>query len=327
MRKSDGARSSKWLAAAIVTAVTGVTVGVAAAPAGAASLSLFASKTTMSSAMAADGASLTLTVTVANATIPVGLGVSPSGTVTFTDNAQDNLGTVSVPSCLLTACTLQHTVSVTQLASNVTKLTATYSGDVLLSSSSASNAVLYERCAAAGGCFGTLTNGTTSVALGLPVNDAALVTLGGAALPCSAGAGSVVNVAASGTGKALTVALSHSGTAATTYETLDAATAVSGAHTKYRCDASTNAYQGFSSGTTTFTKSSTDFAQYGAVPQLAAGSYAGLHAGLIPDCAYWFAHSPTVPPVCNQVPTTPPVGTDIAFLVLNASSGVSHLAG
>ena len=322
---SRPARSSKWLATATIAAATATTIGIAAAPASAAGTATLASTTTLSAVMTADGTGLALTSTVAQ---PNGLGVNPTGTVTFTDSAGDKLGAVAVSGCLLKTCTVHRTVTTTQFANLVSKITATYSGDSVLKPSSAAAAMLYERCAATAGCYGTLTNATTAVGVGVPVNDTALVTLGGAQLPCSAGAGSVLNIAATGTGKAIAVQLQHSGAAAATYVALDAKTKVAQAHTNYRCDVSTKAYQGFSPTAATYTKSATDFAVYGTTPTLASGTYTGQHAGLVPDCTYWYAHSASFAPVCNSVPTnTPPAGSDVAFLYLNAGSGVSHLAG
>lgn len=321
------ARTAKWLATATVAAATATTIGLAAAPASAAGTALLASTTTISAVMAADGSGLALTSTVAQSGTSSGLGLPPSGTVTFTDDANDKLGSVAVPGCLLKVCTVQRTVKTSQFANKVTKITATYSGDSLLKPSAVTTTMLWQRCLVAAGCYGVLTNATTGVAVSLPVNDNALVTLGGAQLPCSAPGGSVVNIATSGTGKGITMQLQHAGAAAAAYVALDTKTKVAQSHTNYRCDVSTVAYQGFSPAAA-YTKTTSDFANYGTTPKLTTGAYAGQYAGLIPDCSYWFAHSLAFAPVCNSVPAnTPPAGNDVTFIVLNAASGVSHIAG
>lgn len=327
MGKSGGApRTRTWLVCGALTAVAAGTLGVVAAPAEAA---VFTSKTTLATVMSADGASLTMTATVANTSLPNGPGISPSGTVTFTDSAGDRLGALTAPNCGMTACAVKRTVTVSQLADNVSSLTASYSGDSTLGAGSASTPIAFRRCAAKAGCFNALTSGVTSIGVGTPVGDTALVTVGGTKLPCSVGAGAVVNAAVSGPGtKTIGIQIQHSGTAATTYMALDAKTKVAQAHTNYRCDVSTNPYQGFSAGSTTFTKSLSDFTHYGTVPQLAAGAYKGQYVGLLPDCTYWFAHSwPTYPAVCNSVPTSPSTTSDVVYLGLYPTSGVSHLAG
>ncbi|HVT65593.1 MAG TPA: hypothetical protein VHD81_10600 [Mycobacteriales bacterium] len=333
MRTSDSLRNrtrttrSKWRASAtVVAAATATMIGVCAAPASAAT-GVLASSTTLSAVITADGTGLTLTSTVAQSGSSNGLGATPTGTVTFTDSAGDKLGAVAVSGCLLKVCTVQRTVTTTQLGNLVTKITAAYSGDSVLKPSSVATAILFARCTTGTSCQGGLANATTAVGLSVPVNDSALVTLGGPQLPCSAGAGSVVNIAATGTGKAMTMQLYHLGSAATAYLAVDNSTKVANAHAFYRCDVSTVAYQAFHPATATYAKALSDFAQYGAAPTVASGTYAGLHAGLIPDCTYWFAHSATSPPVCATAGQSTPAGSDAAYLTLNAGSGVSHLVG
>jgi hypothetical protein len=323
MTATQRIRISAFAATATIGLAATMLAGAAPASAGA---GLLPSATTLSAVMTPDGSGLAVTSTVKVPIVGVGLGLTPTGTVTFTDDHGDVLGAVKMASCLLKACTVHDTLPTSAFGASANGVVATYSGDVLLGSSSASVPVLYDRCTTGKSCTsGEISDGTTSVIVGVPVGDTALVTLGGTALPCSIGSGAVVNLATTGSSKSIQLAIGEAGT---TYATLDTSIADSGAgHSFYRCAASTLPFTAFSPAVGgSYTRTASDFATYAAAPTTLVGGYSGDHVGLLADCFYLVTHT-VGGGACENSATTSVTTLDATDIVVTAVNGVTHFAG
>jgi hypothetical protein len=256
----------------------------AIAPASAAGLNLHKSLTALSGTLSESGSTLSLSVNVRINDIPIGLGLTPTGTVTFTDDVGDNLGSAALPTCLLTACNVTKTVATAAISSGATKVTATYGGDLILSASSASIHISVTQCDA-DSCSADVENSSTEVDASSDADSGTIeAMLGGPDLPCSLGAGSVGTV----NGVGLTpddgkdVFYSLSGAAANTYVNLDSEFDGDG---YWICWVSPNPFMGFSdNGSTTFPQDEDSYSDYGAAPKLTSGSYAGDYVALLAQC-------------------------------------------
>ncbi len=282
--------------------------------------------TTATAAMTPDGAGVTLSATV---TLPSDAAASdgtPIGTLTFTDERSDVLGSVKVTTCTGRTCTAQDTIPVSAFAAMTDFVVANYSGNGRLGSSSDSVPVLYDHCTTGNACTsGEITDADTWVVATVPVGDSALVTLGGPALPCSIGAGDVINLATSGTFKSVQLSVVEAGRA---YPPVDKSTADGPrGHSLYRCAASNLPFHGFSSGRAGYTHTASDFARYGIAPFAASGAYAGEHVGLLADCFFLVTHTVNGG-ACENTATRSVTAFDASYIVVKAvDGGVSHFAG
>ncbi len=289
-------------------------------PAGA--IGSFRSTTTLHIAVSADGRRLVLTAAVSGS-----LGTPAGGTVVFIDNHRHLLGTDPLPSCAAT-CTVVQRVAVSSLARRVSGIFASYSGNATLASSTASLPVLYRRCRAAT-CSVTLTGDQTSFGVTLAKGQTALATLGAQPLPCSIGAGQVVNLVTSGRSGNIAATLYEAGDAGNAYAQQDNDTFDSYAgHSAYRCLVTDHPFTGFTpGGSTAFSRSTADFRHYGTTPRIGSGHYRGQYAGLIADCYQLATHAHTATGACENLPKLTGPIPDIVELVISGGHRISHLAG
>jgi hypothetical protein len=137
------------------------------------------------------------TVAVTISGLNTTLGLTPSGTVHFSDNKNDDLGTVKLPSCTLRTCDIADEIRSTSLSSGVTELTATYSGDTLLESSAASYPMTGINCPAGQTCTeaGFVSHPGVSVTVdGGSSGATGIMSVGGNTLDCGLGVGNVAAV-------------------------------------------------------------------------------------------------------------------------------------
>lgn len=308
-------------------------------PASAASLNLIASTTTLSATASADGATVKLSSTVTFLNLPVGLGITPSGTVTFGDDAGDHLGTAAV-SCFLKACTVTHTVSTDKLSDDVSYLKATFVDKLLLKPGTAVVRFGFNRCTGdVEDCsVANVSDNTTDVGVSADSGDTASVTLGGAALPCSLGAGDVVNSTGAGPAGVKELTISYLGTASNTaggkYSDVSDAIIDSdgapGGVSGYLCAVAPYAFVGFTPNPgQSFTHTDSDYASFGLAEPITTGAYAGDYVGLLANCFYNagdFSADPHNGPCIADVYANPDGGGSFTFVV-DAPSNDPHFGG
>ena len=277
----------------------------------------FRSQTSVAVAMSKTGKQLLFT-----AGVTASLG-SATGSVSFLDGHGRLLGVSGVTGCP-DACSAALRVPVTKLASPESAIVAAYSGNSLLEQSSGSAPILFMRCRHATSCTQALPGPDTSLGVRVGRGSSALATIGGAALPCSLGAGQVANLATSGVRHRVTLTLYEANAADAPYYEADTATSdPSSGHSAYRCLVSTTRFLGFAPhrGSTAYTQSATDFDYLGPASQVRSGSYRGSYVGLLTDCAY-HAYDPHLAHglACeNQVPYAGPVPDQVVIEIGRAS--------
>jgi hypothetical protein len=282
----------------------------------------FRSTTTLHVAITRDGRDLVLTARVDGA-----FG-RPSGPVAFLDDHDHLLGSATLPYCT-SACAVVERVRVSALSAHVSEIYARYPGNPTLQSSFAGVPILYERCRKTATCDSTLSGAETSLGVAVSRGESALVTLGAARLPCSIGAGQVVNLATTGHGPNIQAALYEAGDAGAAYLDADNHTFKNGSgHSAYRCMVTNSAFTGFSpADSTDFSESSADFAHYGTSPQVGAGHYTGQYAGLIADCFQLATHAHTKTGACENLPKIAGPIPDEVLITISGGNRVSHFAG
>lgn len=310
------------LVAALVAAVS--TAGLLCGTSTASAALLGSSTTALNLAIAPDGTGVVMT-----ATVTPSLG---GGTVTFTDEHKDALGTAELPSCLLSACTVSDVVPTSALSRNVGIIVAIYSGNGYVGASYGLATLLYVRCpkAAHYSCRSIKIKSTKTVArLLVPPGDSALLTLGGPPTPCSIGSGPVVNVATTGKashrGKGVQVGIVEHGSR---YQQLDESIFDRPAgHLFYRCNASSRPFPGFTPATgADYTRSDADFARLGATPIATTGTYSGEHVGLLADCLYLVRRPPSGG-ACGLLGSASRSTFSGVDVVIFPGTGLLHLAG
>jgi hypothetical protein len=308
------------LAASLAGAAVLVTGAAVSVPQAAAAGS-FRSTTALKAAISENGRQLVLTAAVS------GSFGTTSGAVVFTDNHRHLLATATLPECSST-CRVVERVPVTKLARRVSAVFASYSGNTSLKPSAAAVAVLYLRCRSAK-CSSDIASTDTAFGLTISKGQTALATLGAQRLPCSIGAGQVVNLATTGGSTNLGIVLNEDGDAGTTYVQTDGDTYDSSAgHSAYRCLVTTSAFTGFSpGGSDEFSESSADFSHYGTTPRISSGHYKGQYVGLIPDCYQLATHAHTEAGTCENLPKLAGPLPDEVLIALTGGNRVSHFAG
>jgi len=299
------------------------------------------------------GTQVTFTATVSVLGLP-GLGVTPTGPVTFTEFAgatSTTLGTVKLGKCPLTTCTA--TLSTSSLSVGTDTITAAYAGDALSMPSSNSTpetvTPIYligtpsnpvkKTCAPGVTCdtgpvysddgadspFGYPSSSLDTAAAGSARTDTVTASLGGAALACSfPGVGEVGNYSVSAIDATKTVRYTvYDQSADTAQSDVDK----EGGYA-YVCFDSPSEFTGYYATGDNFTDTYADFANYGPVPQLTSGPYAGDYVGLLNYCG---STEPVVVPPCytDEVYETnsPPTGQNIFYFDLNAPAGDPHIGG
>jgi hypothetical protein len=317
-----------------------VSAAGAAAPASALTtpkLNLLASSTALSGTLADNGSSISLTVTVAipniSTLVPnLGLGVrlTPDGTVGFSDNQGDNLGAVTLPPCLLTACTATHTVPVAGLSDGVTRITASYSGDVALKPSGAALAVGLSSCSGDSDCDVVIAQGSTELEVSGDDTDEGnayvVATLGGPALPCSLGVAPVANFDGFNLNDRKFISYSVSGAAADAYN--NASDNGDAGYDDYFCWVSPDPFTAFHPTLATFQRNGADFTQFGDAPEITSGPYAGDFVGVLATCSELDSSDPS-PCIDDYEYDAANVDTPTSslFVDVNAPAGDPHAGG
>jgi hypothetical protein len=168
---------------------------------------------------------------------------------------------------------------------DVDTVTATYSGDALISAGSTGSADvgLSGDCALTDeNCFVFVDSSTTSLEVDTTSSTGELTaSLGGPALPCSvSGGGLVGNFSATGITAKKTIIVDVAGAAGTANQKVQTA-----AGHDYMCWVSPVPFEGWTNnGKTTFTHNAADFTTLGDAPQLTSGAYSGDYVALLADC-------------------------------------------
>jgi hypothetical protein len=282
----------------------------------------FRSNITLRAAISEDGRELVLTSVVTGS-----LG-STSGTVVFTDNHRHVIGTETLPECP-TTCEVVRRVRTARLARRLSGIYAAYSGNATLAPSEASLPVLYMRCHINPTCSSNIAGAETSFGLTISKGQSALVTLGAQPLPCSIGAGQVVNLATAGGSSVIQAVLNEAGAAGAAYLQADGDSFDSGAgHSAYRCLVTSATFTGFSpAGSTEFSESSADFARYGTTPRVRSGHYRNQYVGLIADCFELATHAHTRSGACENLPKLAGPVPDGVLIAVTGGNRISHFAG
>lgn len=267
---------------------------VATTSASAAGLNLLDSNTVFTAKLAEDGTSVTLTATVGIGTTKDGsnnLGpITPSGSVSFSDNLHDNLGSATLPSCLLTRCTVTVTVPTSHIQSGTTKLTASYPGDLLLKKSAATVPFSLDSCSLPreddSPCTTFSSSGTTTVQVDTYAPSGYIeAELGGSGLPCSLGGGAkVATVNAVGVSYDKEVTYSLLGAAADAYQNLNQ-DFFGEFDATWFCYAAPHNFTAYTNaGSTVFPHNQNSYNRLGDAAHLTSGPYAGDYVGLLPSC-------------------------------------------
>ena len=272
-------RSRRATIAAVVVATCATTLsGAITGPASAAGLT--ASTTLLSARISDDAQRVTATVTVRMGTNTNGFGITPTGTVHFSDNLGDNLGSVAVPSCLLKPCTTSYVIPTDRFSSGVTRLTATYSGDTILKPSAAGVALGLSRCD--GTCEADVFAGNADMEVESDSDTGYIVAnFGGAGLPCGVNGGGPIGHVTSynlGADKEIYYMLVGPGAAAYANLALDGQ--------EWFCYASPVEFDAWSQDgvSTDFPPNGSSFGTFGPAPQMGGPNYNGLYVGLLGDC-------------------------------------------
>lgn len=268
-------------AAGMIASAVGTTTAASAAT----SLNLVASTTTLSGQLSEDGSTLTLTASVSLGGKPGNLNLGnivPGGSVSFSDDRGDNLGSAAIPSCLLKACVVVHAVPVSAISDGTTRVTASYPGDLVLKPSSASIAFGKSDCTGDAECDFVIQSGTTTLEVNsedADTDEPAWVdgSLGGPTLPCSLGVAQVANFSGVNLDSQKGVTYTVTGAAADAYSSAGGDGAV------YFCWVSPNAFYGYNPGSTSFAGDTSDFSDFSEL-QISGGTYNGEYVGLLPTC-------------------------------------------
>jgi hypothetical protein len=270
-------RRRRVVAAASALAVV---AGVAGATSGSAAATSVLNTVTYLHGEISGGDALVLHAQVTYANRVNGLGITPSGSIHFSDDAGDDLGTVTLPQCVNTLCVASTTVSIDALSDGVGQLTADYSGDLLLKPSQGTMG--FSPCV--NGCYADSQSGAAYTSVSSDSSTGAVdAGFGGQGLPCGVNNGGPTgNVDAYNLDANKQISYQLQGAGAQAYHTLIAKTS----HNEWFCYVSPDPFKGYyPNGTAgSFPESDAAYANFGWVPQIQGGAYDGQYVGLLGHC-------------------------------------------
>lgn len=271
-------------AAAMLATLVGWSTSSPASAAG-----LLASTTALTASITNDGQYVNATITVRIGNNKNGLGITPSGTVTFGDNVGDNLGSVAVPSCLLKPCTATYAIPTSRFSDDVERLRATYSGDLLLKTSSAVVPLSLQICDG-DGCWGDVAAGNAEMQVQSPDSDQGYIisNFGGAGLPCGVtGGGPVGHVVGVNLNGDKEIYYMLTGPGAKAYaDMLYNGQFDDEFPPNWFCYVSQDPFQAWSTDGyhTDFPPNWDSYGFWGDAPQIVGGAYDGYYVGLLGQC-------------------------------------------
>ncbi|HVV75296.1 MAG TPA: Ig-like domain-containing protein [Mycobacteriales bacterium] len=279
-------RGTRRLAIAVASSAAiliGVAVPTVASGAG---LGLLPSLTWADATIAPDAQTVLLTATVkVGAPVNENVGVTPSGTVTFTDDAGDGLAVVTLPTCLLKDCTVSATVLASAFSRNVGQIRASYSGDLLLKPSEAVLPFGFDRCGAGENCDAQTSEPDASLEVYSDSDQGYVMDkIGGAGLPCGVDNGGPVgqvNAYNLDDNKYLTYSIDGDGAEAEHNQVMGAS------YRDWFCYVAPVQFDAYSQdGTSTdFPDNDSSFGSFGPAPQIGSGPYTDDYVGLLADCS------------------------------------------
>jgi hypothetical protein len=294
---------------AVLASVASATVPAALlTPASAAGLLPTTTTVAASPAASTQGDLVTMTASVKVLGLP-GLGITPTGSVTFTafvGSSSTTLGSAKIGSCLLTTCTAVLTSS--SLAVGTNTITAAYAGDTLAAASSGSTTETVTSrfivgtpanpvtvTCTAGPCttgevysndgasqpFGHPSSSVDVASHGSTGSNTLTASLGGPSLPCSLpGIGQTGNFTSTAADVGKSVEWDVFGPDADQEEQ----DILNEGNFTYICFESPTEFTAYYATNDVYTDTSSDFANYGAVPFDASAPYGGGYVGLLPPC-------------------------------------------
>jgi hypothetical protein len=292
------------LAAALVATMAAWSTGTPASAG-----TLLTTSTKLTAAIAEDGQQVTATVTVKNGLTDDGLGITPQGTVRFSDDQGDDLGTLTLPDCLLKVCTASYVIPIDRFANGIengiSQLRATYSGDLLGKPSTGVHPLSIQKCRGEDGCFGGVSAGGAEMTVNSDSDEGyILANFGGSGLPCGVNGGGpvghVVGVDLNGN-KEIYYMLSGAGAQA--YHTMFVNGDFGEDDPDWFCYVSPESFAAYSQDglSTDFPASNDSFNYLGPAPQIGSGPYNNYYVGLLAFCGQTYSlndSSYTVGPPC-----------------------------